>query len=110
MRKKRVNKYPTAFGKMALERLKSRRNATELAAELASRMKQSGINQLWVADITYIRLKAEFAYLAVILDAHSRKIGGLGAGSNPSNAVTPSGSRASESQNASLRLGASLRS
>ena len=33
-RKKQVNKYPTAFRKMALERLKSCRNATELAAEL----------------------------------------------------------------------------
>jgi transposase-like protein len=32
--KKKVNKYPTAFRKMALERLKSCRNATELAAEL----------------------------------------------------------------------------
>ena len=34
MGKKKVNKYPTAFRKMALERLKSCRNATELAAEL----------------------------------------------------------------------------
>ncbi len=34
MGKKRVNKYPTAFRKMALERLKTCRNATELAAEL----------------------------------------------------------------------------
>ena len=33
-RKKQVNKYPTAFRKMALERLKSCKNATELAAEL----------------------------------------------------------------------------
>ena len=32
--KKRVNKYPTAFRKMALERLKTCRNASELAAEL----------------------------------------------------------------------------
>jgi len=32
----------------------------------------SGINQLWVADITYIRLTREFVYLAVILDAFSR--------------------------------------
>ena len=32
--KKRVNKYPTAFRKMALERLKSCRNVTELSAEL----------------------------------------------------------------------------
>lgn len=32
------------------------------------------INQLWVADITYIRLLEEFIYLAVILDAYSRKV------------------------------------
>ena len=43
---------------------------------LAARMKLSGINQLWVADITYIRLKAEFVYLAVILDGFSRKVVG----------------------------------
>jgi putative transposase len=34
------------------------------------------INQLWAADITYIRLKYEFAYLAAILDACSRKVVG----------------------------------
>jgi transposase InsO family protein len=34
------------------------------------------MNQLWVADITYIRLKKEFVYLAVILDAFSRKVVG----------------------------------
>jgi putative transposase len=33
----------------------------------------TGINQLWVADITYIRLLREFVYLAVILDACSRR-------------------------------------
>lgn len=33
----------------------------------------SSINQLWVADITYIRLLREFIYLAVILDAYSRR-------------------------------------
>ena len=32
----------------------------------------TGINQLWVADITYIRLAVEFVYLAVLLDAFSR--------------------------------------
>jgi putative transposase len=31
-------------------------------------------NLLWVADITYIRLEEEFVYLAVILDAYSRKV------------------------------------
>jgi putative transposase len=33
----------------------------------------SGINQLWVADITYIRLRWEFIYLALILDVFSRR-------------------------------------
>ncbi len=44
----------------------------EVYLNLASRMKLTGMNQLWVADITYIRLKKEFVYLAVILDAFSR--------------------------------------
>jgi Transposase and inactivated derivatives len=48
----------------------------EVYLNLASRMKLNGVNQLWVADITYIRLKAEFVYLAVILDAFSRKVVG----------------------------------
>jgi transposase InsO family protein len=39
-------------------------------------MKLTGINQLWVADITYIWLKAEFVYLAVSLDGFSRKVVG----------------------------------
>ena len=40
----------------------------EVYLNLAWRMKLTGIDQLWVADITYIRLKTEFVYLAVILD------------------------------------------
>src|SRR4029077_658786 len=48
----------------------------EVYLNIASRMKLTGINQLWVADITYIRLKAEFVYLAVILDGFSRKVVG----------------------------------
>ena len=43
---------------------------------LAKRLKLTGLNQLWVADITYIRLRTEFVYLAVILDAFSRKVVG----------------------------------
>lgn len=39
---------------------------------LAKDMRLTGINQLWVADITYIRLAVEFVYLAVLLDAFSR--------------------------------------
>ena len=48
----------------------------EVYLNLASRMKLTGINQLWVADITYLRLKNEFVYLAVVLDAFSRKVVG----------------------------------
>lgn len=36
----------------------------------------SGMDQIWVADITYIRLREAFAYLAVILDGFSRKVVG----------------------------------
>jgi putative transposase len=40
---------------------------------LARDMDPSGINQLWVADITYIQLSRDFVYLAVILDVYSRR-------------------------------------
>ena len=40
---------------------------------LAESMELTAINQLWVADITYIRLRWEFVFLAVVLDAFSRK-------------------------------------
>ena len=48
----------------------------EVYLNLVRRMKLTGIDQLWVADITYIRLKTEFVYLNVILDGFSRKIVG----------------------------------
>jgi putative transposase len=41
---------------------------------LAREMVLKDLNQLWVADITYIRLRSEFVYLAVILDAYSRRV------------------------------------
>jgi len=48
----------------------------EVYLNLAWRMKLTAINQLWVADITYIRLRGEFVYLALVLDAFSRKVVG----------------------------------
>ena len=48
----------------------------EVYLNLARRMKLTGIDQLWLADITYIRLPGEFVYLALILDAFSRKVVG----------------------------------
>ncbi len=43
---------------------------------LAAEMTRTGRDQLLVADITYIRLEREFVYLAVILDAYSRRVVG----------------------------------
>lgn len=40
---------------------------------LVATLEVTGINQLWIADITYVRLRCEFIYLAVILDAFSRR-------------------------------------
>ena len=41
---------------------------------LVPRLDISAVNQLWVADITYLRLLREFVYLAVVLDAFSRRV------------------------------------
>jgi putative transposase len=41
---------------------------------LAATLELTGIDQLWVSDITYIRLEMEFVYLAVVLDAFSRRV------------------------------------
>jgi putative transposase len=48
------------------------KHALHIYPNLAKDMVLTDINQLWVADITYIRLEVEFVYLAVLLDAFSR--------------------------------------
>ena len=47
---------------------------------LARTMTPTAINQLWVADITYIRLRTEFIYLSAVLDAYSRRVIGWALG------------------------------
>jgi putative transposase len=47
---------------------------------LAAGMVLTAIDQLWVSDITYIRLQVEFVYLAVIVDAFSRRAVGWALG------------------------------
>ena len=49
-------------------------HALPVYENLAAKMKLTGVDQLWVADITYVRLQSEFVYLAVILDAYSRRV------------------------------------
>jgi len=44
--------------------------------EKAGWQQLTGINQAWVGDMTYIRLREEFVYLAVLLDAFSRRVVG----------------------------------
>ena len=49
------------------------RHGWRIYPNLAWRLAPTAINQLWVADITYVRLAEEFGYLAVVLDAFSRR-------------------------------------
>jgi putative transposase len=52
------------------------RHAWRVVPNLARGMEPTGIDQLWVADITYVRLAEAFAYLAVVIDAFSRRVVG----------------------------------
>jgi putative transposase len=65
-----------ALQKRAFVATTNSNHESEIYLNLAHRLQLTGINQLWVADITYIRLQKEFVYLAVILDAFSRKVVG----------------------------------
>lgn len=56
------------------------RHGLPVYPNLARELAPATVNQLWVADITYIRLRNEFVYLAVILDAFSRKVVGWALG------------------------------
>ena len=57
-------------------------HALSVFPNLARYMELNGPNQLWVADLTYIRLRHEFVYLAVVLDAWSRRVVGWALGRN----------------------------
>jgi transposase InsO family protein len=50
------------------------RHGWRVVSHLARGLELTGIDQLWVADITYVRLLEEFVYLAIILDAFSRRV------------------------------------
>jgi putative transposase len=52
------------------------RHGWRVVPNLARGMTPTGLDQLWVADITYARLLEEFAYLAIVLDAFSRRVVG----------------------------------
>jgi len=50
------------------------RHGWRVVPNLARGMMPTGLDQLWVADITYVRLQEEFAFLAIVLDAFSRRV------------------------------------
>ncbi len=50
------------------------RSRVAVVPNLARGLVPTGLDQLWVADITYVRLFEEFAFLAVVLDAFSRRV------------------------------------
>ncbi len=52
------------------------RHGWQVVQNLARGMILNGVNQLWVADIIFLHLAEEFAFLAVVLDAFSRKVVG----------------------------------
>ncbi len=52
------------------------RHGFDIVPNLARGLTPTGLDQLWVADITYVRLAEEFAYLAIVLDAFSRRVVG----------------------------------
>jgi transposase InsO family protein len=52
------------------------RHGWRVVPNLARGMQPTAPDQLWVADITYVRLAEQFAFLAVVLDAFSRRVVG----------------------------------
>jgi len=57
-------------------------------ANLIKGMLVSRLNQVWLADITYIRIRSGFVYLAAILDAYSRRIVGYAISTNLETTLT----------------------
>jgi transposase InsO family protein len=56
------------------------RHAYTVYPNLAQYVRVTAPNQVWVADITYLRLGKEFVYLAVVLDVFSRRVVGWSLG------------------------------
>ncbi len=59
---------------------RSSQRTSASAHRAARQMMLTDVDQLWRADITYIRLREEFVFLAVVLDAYSRRVIGWALG------------------------------
>jgi transposase InsO family protein len=54
------------------------RHRLPVCPNLLQKRQVRAINEVWVADITYIRIRSSFVYLAALLDLYSRRIVGWG--------------------------------
>lgn len=76
LNEKRVRRLMRLDGLMAsrktLKRWLSPKHGFPRYPNLAADLVPTGLNQLWVADLTYVRLRSTFVFLAVILDVFSR--------------------------------------
>lgn len=80
--------------KRRFARTTNSKHGLALYPNLAKELELTKINQLWVADITYIHVREGFAYLAVILDAFSRRVVGWALSRNIDTELTVAALRA----------------
>jgi putative transposase len=78
---KRVRRVMKKFGLRPITwrtfvRTTDSRHALPVYPNLAKNRQVRAVNQVWVADITYIRIRSSFVYLAAILDLYSRRVVG----------------------------------
>ena len=79
--KKRIRRVVKKFGLQPITwrtfvRTTDSRHKLPVYPNLLKKRQVRAINQVWVADITYIRIRSSFVYLAAILDLYSRRIVG----------------------------------
>ena len=72
------------------------RRGFRVSPNLCQEVTPTGLNQVWVADLTYVRLRWEFVYLAVILDAFSRWVVGYALSRSLEASLTVAALRAAE--------------
>jgi putative transposase len=82
---KRVRRLMNEDGLLAIRRRKfvattDSDHGLRIYPNLAASLELAGLDQLWVSDLTYIRLQEQFVFLAVVLDAHSRRVVGWALG------------------------------
>jgi putative transposase len=82
---KRVRRLMNEDGLLAIRRRKfvvttDSEHGMRIYPNLAGSLELTDLDQLWVSDLTYIRLGEEFVFLAVVLDAYSRRIVGWSVG------------------------------